>query len=58
MINPFFKNNGPLKIFDILKILNLDLHNNLKDQKVLDIKDLSSIVNVLLFGKLVEIYET
>ena len=42
MINPFFKNNGPLKIFDILKILNLDLDNNLKDQDVLDIKDLSS----------------
>ena len=42
MINPFFKNNGPLKIFDILKILNLDLDNNLKDQEVFDIKDLSS----------------
>ena len=40
MINPFFKNNGPFKISDILQLINLD---NLKidnDQKINDIKDL------------------
>ena len=24
MVNPFFRNNGPFKIFDILKLINLD----------------------------------
>ena len=40
MINPFFKNNGPFKVSDILQLINLD---NLKidsDQKIIDIKDL------------------
>ena len=40
MINPFFKNDGPFSISDILKLINL---NNLKiadDQKIADIKDL------------------
>ena len=40
MINPFFKNNGPFKIFDILQLIN---HEDLKivnDQKITDIKDL------------------
>ena len=42
MINPFFINNGPFKISDILQLINLD---NLKidnDQKITDIKDLLS----------------
>ena len=42
MVNPFFKNNGPFKISDILQLINLD---NLKidnDQKLTDIKDLFS----------------
>ena len=40
MINPFFRNNGPFKISDILHLINL---NDLKidnNQKILDIKDL------------------
>jgi len=40
MVNPFFKNNGPLNISDILKILDInsnDVHDN---EDVLDIKDL------------------
>ena len=40
MINPFFKNNGPFKILDILHLISLD---NLKidnDQEIIDIKDL------------------
>ena len=42
MVNPFFINNGPLKISDILKTLNLNNNNNkiIEDQNVLDIKDL------------------
>jgi len=40
MINPFFKNNGPFKISDILWLLNLyDLKID-NSQKILDIKDL------------------
>ena len=40
MINPFFKNNGPFKISDILKLINLDNFKIVNDQKVIDIKDL------------------
>ena len=40
MINPFFKNNGPLKIFDILNIINLKSANITNDLLVTDIKDL------------------
>ena len=40
MVNPFFKNNGPLKIFDILKILNINNIEILEDQNVLDVNDL------------------
>ena len=39
MINPFFKNNGPFKIYDILKIIGIDHHNIINDQVVADIKD-------------------
>ena len=42
MINPFFKNNGPFTIFDILQLLNLNDPKIVNDQKVIDIKDLSS----------------
>ena len=41
MSYPFFKNQGPLNIFEILKLLNLS-SNNFHDQKVYDIKDLFS----------------
>ena len=40
MINPFFKNNGPFKISDILKIIKFDLDKSFNDQIVTDIKDL------------------
>jgi UDP-3-O-[3-hydroxymyristoyl] glucosamine N-acyltransferase len=39
MSNPFFENNGPLNIIDILELLNID-DTHINDQKVLDIKDL------------------
>ena len=34
MINPFFTNNGPFNISDILKLLNLDDLKIDKDQKI------------------------
>jgi UDP-3-O-[3-hydroxymyristoyl] glucosamine N-acyltransferase len=40
MINPFFKNNGPFKISDILQLINLDDLKIDNDQKITDIKDL------------------
>ncbi|MDA9629635.1 UDP-3-O-(3-hydroxymyristoyl)glucosamine N-acyltransferase [Candidatus Pelagibacter sp.] len=40
MANPFFKNNGPFKIFDIFKLLELDIEEKIDDQNVLDINDL------------------
>ena len=42
MANPFFKNNGPFKIFDILEILKLDNENFDIETNVTDIKDLFS----------------
>ena len=40
MIHPFFKNNGPFNISDILQLLNLDVPITPNDQKIIDIKDL------------------
>ena len=40
MINPFFRNNGPFKISDILQLINLDDLNIDNDQEINDIKDL------------------
>jgi len=40
MINPFFKNNGPFKISDILQLINYNDFKIFDDQKVIDIKDL------------------
>jgi UDP-3-O-[3-hydroxymyristoyl] glucosamine N-acyltransferase len=40
MINPFFKNHGPLKIEDILKLINVDLSKDYHLIKITDIKDL------------------
>ena len=40
MINPFFKNNGPFKISDILQLINLGDFKITNDQKIIDIKDL------------------
>ena len=50
MINPFFKNNGPFKISDILKLINLSDSKAPNDQKIIDIKDLfTSKKMILLF---------
>ncbi|MDA7697602.1 UDP-3-O-(3-hydroxymyristoyl)glucosamine N-acyltransferase [Candidatus Pelagibacter sp.] len=40
MINPFFKNNGPFKISDILQKISLDDFLIDNDQEIIDIKDL------------------
>jgi UDP-3-O-[3-hydroxymyristoyl] glucosamine N-acyltransferase len=40
MVNPFFKNNGPFKISDILQLINLDNPKIDNDQEIIDIKDL------------------
>ena len=42
MDNPFFKNNGPFKFYDILKTLNLKYEVPNKDLSIIDIKDLNS----------------
>jgi UDP-3-O-[3-hydroxymyristoyl] glucosamine N-acyltransferase len=50
MDNPFFKNNGPFKIRDILKDLKLENDQNIKDQNIIDIKDLqNSKLNEITF---------
>ena len=45
MPNPFFKNNGPFKISEIIKSLNLKKDNFNKDFEIYDIKDLFSSTN-------------
>jgi UDP-3-O-[3-hydroxymyristoyl] glucosamine N-acyltransferase len=40
MINPFFKNNGPFKISDILHSINLEDPKIDNSKKIIDIKDL------------------
>ena len=40
MQNPFFKNNGPFKVANILNILNLNNVNIDMEQNITDIKDL------------------
>jgi UDP-3-O-[3-hydroxymyristoyl] glucosamine N-acyltransferase len=40
MINPFFKNKGPFKINELLKLSNVENKENFKKTKVSDIKDL------------------
>ena len=42
MLNHFFKNHGPLKIDEILKILEININLQNKSQEVKDIKDLVS----------------
>jgi len=50
MHNPFFKNNGPFKISDILNILNLNYINLNIDHNIVDIKDLfTSNINEITF---------
>ncbi len=45
MINPFFKNNGPLSVKDVHKILNIKNYNDVKKTKIFDITDLGSASN-------------
>ena len=45
MTNPFFKNHGPFKVFEIFKFLNININSSLNDKKILDIKDLVSSNN-------------
>ena len=42
MVNPFFKNIGPFKVYDILKILNLNINQKYSNKVINDIKDLST----------------
>ena len=53
MINPFFNNNGPFKISDILLLINLDDLKINKDQEICDIKDLK--ISFLLFKGIIVI---
>ena len=41
MVNPFFKNNGPFKLSDIIKRLNLEMIKII-DHNINDIKDLQT----------------
>ena len=45
MVNPFFKNNGPFNISDILQLINLDNSKIDNDQEIIDIKDLFLIIS-------------
>ena len=45
MTNLFFKNNGPLSIKDVYKILKIEIYNDIKKIKIFDITDLSSASN-------------
>jgi len=50
MQNPFFKNNGPFKISDILGVLNLNIIDIDPNQNITDIKDLfTSNTNEITF---------
>ena len=42
MNNPFFKNNGPFLLDDLLKVININSEQNNKQIKIIDIKDLST----------------
>ena len=41
MVNPFFKNYGPIKALEIYKTLNLKINNNISNRNITDIKDLA-----------------
>ena len=42
MLNPFFKNNGPFKISELLKTIDLEDNKIQTDTEISDIKDLNS----------------
>ncbi len=48
MVNPFFKNTGPFKVFEILNLLNLDTKQVNSDIIINDIKDLSTQMKMIL----------
>ena len=53
MINPFFKNNGPFKLSEILDKLNLNIEIDNTDQSVLDIdKDYLSNFRLITYQEL------
>ena len=45
MLNPFFKNYGPIPISEIIKYLNIKVDELNTDQEISDIKDLSTSNN-------------
>ena len=45
MINPFFKNNGPIKISKILLSLDINLKYLKEEQEIFDVKDLHNASN-------------
>ena len=45
MINPFFKNYGPFKIDNLLKLSNIDNSQKFTNTKITDIKDLFNATN-------------
>ena len=45
MSNPFFKNKGPFKIEKLLKLSGVDNKRNFDNNKVFDVKDLSTSTN-------------
>ena len=50
MFNPFFKNNGPFKLIDLLKELEINHSENNKELIINDIKDLkNSQMNEITF---------
>ena len=50
MVNPFFKNNGPFKLIEIIKELNLQINLDNENLDVFDIKDLqNSKLNEITF---------
>ena len=50
MINPFFKNNGPFKLIDLLKELKINYSQNHNELIIKDIKDLkNSQINEITF---------
>ena len=45
MINPFFKNKGPIKIDDILRLSNIENNCGYKQDEIYDVKDLFTASN-------------
>ena len=45
MINPFFKNNGPIKIEKLLSNININNNGNFKNDNIYNVADLFSATN-------------